>query len=531
MSINDLRERLFKGTPKEKSRAVQELVGLKSRDAGKILVQALKQEKQGPVREQIQKGIAYLKKVLSKPASEDSSPKPRVDITDQVLERVRSALMSDNEEERKKALGFIVKNNVKELIPFLLETAHNRNHIDLMVSSLKVIEKLQAVEHREDLFEFLRHGESRVVISAINTSLSLNVLDTVFPILKELCQDERDDVAKASSSAIEQLAKQGDEEAADFLKEKEESEKEPDIFIPEGMDDLLPQLRQDAEMEKKEDEKKKRREAVILYRYKEELESEDPEKRKTAIRKLAEAKDPEAIELITQILANESDPYVLATGVSSLGHLGRESAVPTLQNYLNHDDQRVRANAVDAICELLGKEAPKPMLERLLKDPSHRVRANVILAVFDTKPNECFLALSTLAQSTDLGEQMSALYCFEALQQDTHLGMLQRFYTGGEERTREKTMQILENWSGDREITAFILNEPAEKFQEFYKAHLEQKRLEAKSKENQVAAKPPAEPEESESGELDLEMFMDKEEEVEPKEEESFFSRLMKRFR
>jgi|GEM_PF-999166 hypothetical protein len=540
MSIQDPRERLIHGSPKEKVQAIKELVGLKSRDAGKVLVQALKQEKHAQVREHIQKGIQYLKKILSNSGNSSETPaeKPSVEINEQVLERVRKALTSGSQEEEKKAFTFIIKNQVKEILPFLIETSLNRNQVDLMISSLKVIERLNATEHTEDLVDFLRHKDPGVCSAAIQTATTLQVLEDFFPSLKELIRSEHEEVSKTAHRALEELASAGSEDASLFLEDQKEEQKEPETFVPDGMDDLLPQLKHEAEQEKKEDEQKKRKEAVILFRYKEELESEDPQKRMNAIRKLAEAKDPEAIELITQILANESDHHVLATGLSSLGHLGRESAVATLQNYLTHEDHRVRANAIDAINMLLGPDAQKPMLEKMLKDPHHRVRSNVILSIFNTKPNECFLALNNLAHSSNEEEQLSALYCFEFLQQDTHLGMLQRFFSKGGNAQREKTRQILENWTGDKEISQFILEAPADKFQEFYKNHLEKKRQEAK----RAAAEPQAMKAEAEAAKSTNEQTMDEilgddEEEDAPPEEppeeeaESFFSKLLKRFK
>lgn len=481
MSITDLHKKLKSEDPEEKVRVIKELVALKSREAGKVLVEALKEESHEPTKELMRKGIAYLKKYFSDPSQNPNEDLPALKLTSEVIDKVKGAITSSNPEEEKKAIKFIVKNNVRELVPFLVDSSINRNHEELMLASIKVIEKFNAKEHKEDLLYFLKHQESRLIIASLKTIDSIGLGLEMYSLIAELCMDEREGVAQQALVSMRILADQELGDAQDFLDKLAETQKTPSIFVPEGMDELLPRLRNEIEQDKLAEQKKKRSQAAKLFKYKEDLESDDPEKRKIAITKLASAQDPEAVELISQILTQEEDVHVIATGISSLASLGVESAVPTILNYLDHADARVRANAVDSLTLILGSDTPKPMLERMLKDPNHRVRANTILAIFSTKPNECFLALNTLANSADTSEQMSALYCFEALQQDTHLGLLQRFFVGPEGRIRDKSREILENWKGDKTIVGFILNEPPEKFHELFRRHLDKKRAESHS--------------------------------------------------
>ena len=476
MSINDLRQKLKSNDPEEKVGAVKELVALKSREAGKILVEALREETDENTRELLKKGINYLKKFFSDQITEPSPNNKSTQLSDAILDKVKIALTSSNSSEEKKAVRFIMQNGVRELIPFLIESSVNRNNIELMLASVKIIESMNASEHADDLFDLFKHQDSRLVKASIKAAVSIDVIEQSFSILEGLCEDEREDVAQEAIRAMKVLSEKNLKEAQELLEKLDNAEKEPTLFVPEGMDDLLPQLKTDVEQDKLAEEKKKRSVATQLYKFKEDLESNDPAKREMAIKKIVDARDPEAVELITQILTKEEDVHVIATGVSSLSKLGSESALPSIQSYLDHDDARVRANAVDSIAKLLAPDAPKPMLERMLQDPNHRVRANTILAIFTSKPNECFLALNSLAQSMDVAEQMSALYCFEALQEDTHLGLLQRFFVGPEGKTREKTRQILENWTGDKTVVGFILNESPEKFHELFRNHLEKKR-------------------------------------------------------
>ena len=162
MSITDLHKKLKSEDPEEKVRVIKELVALKSREAGKVLVEALKEESHEPTKELMRKGIAYLKKYFSDPSQNPNEDLPALKLTSEVIDKVKGAITSSNPEEEKKAIKFIVKNNVRELVPFLVDSSINRNHEELMLASIKVIEKFNAKEHKEDLLYFLKIGRAHV---------------------------------------------------------------------------------------------------------------------------------------------------------------------------------------------------------------------------------------------------------------------------------------------------------------------------------------------------------------------------------
>jgi len=288
------------------------------------------------------------------------------------------------------------------------------------------------------------------------------------------------------------------------------------------MEDLLPKKMSDALEEQKQEKSAKKKQAVLAYKYKSQMESEDPKERIDAMFQLARANDPEAIELITQLLANESDFKVIASGLSALSQMKAQAALAAIQNFLSHEDDRVRANAVASIDTILGEDQPKPMLERMLKDPNHRVRANAISALLLTKPKECFLPLHALVNSESKDENVAAIVIIERFQQDTHLTMLEKFMHSNDSRVVEKTRSVLENWQGDIELSKYILS-GGKDFQQFYSKHLEKKRHELNRQEDEDDkenndAKSPAEPQV-------------KELKQESEEESGLLSNLLKKFR
>ena len=506
MDFKKLQEQLKDPNPKNRAAAVKDLVNTKSKTAGKILVQALKVEKHEKVRERIQKGIQFLKKNLggegragapqdssastsSSATSEDVQvPAQPVEVDEAVLDKVREALESGEAEQEKKALGFILKNCCTVLIPDMLEIALDHEEKRFTTKALTVLGKLKRSEFVDDIIDFLKHDDPQIVLAAYHCLESLGSLGDGLSFFKESIKGKNETLVSESRRLIKALIDDGDREAEEFLKEFEEEEEakrkaaEFVPFVPEGMEDLIPTKKEDEIKEKKEKAKEKKKEAVVTYRYKNMLESEESSERIEGMMKLAEAKDPEAVELIVQKIANEPDTEVIATGLTALGNLGSESAVPSMQNFLTHEDDRVRANCVEGINQILGDERPKPMLERMLKDSSHRVRANAIIANFLSNPNGCFLPLNALANSSDDEQKVAALICIERFQQDTHLGMIYKFYTQGSDGLQKRARQVLDQWTGDQDVVAYILNR-GDNFNKFYAEHQEKKKIQKNREE------------------------------------------------
>jgi HEAT repeat protein len=467
MTIDELRKQLLSESPKLRAAAVKDLARLKSHEAAKILTEALANEPHEKVCELIQKSLQYLKRAL------EGGQKSRSKIiTPKVLEKAKTALSSGSLDDEKKALNFIVRNRCTELLPFLIELASKRAEKSFCLEALNVLQEIGTKERGDDLIEWIKHPDPEIALATLRTYKALDILAEAWHFIPDFLEHSHSDLAGYSQTLLNELAESGHKEAVEVLKERQskaEKEKEVEPFVPKGMDsDLLPKRKDDAQKEVQEKETLKKKEVAALYHFKRSLESEDPEKRTEAIIEVSSSKDPEAVELIVQLISNEADSTVLATGLSCLGKLGRESAVSSLQNFLSHSDSRVRANAVEGIHVLLGPEKPKPMLEPLLDDPHHRVRSNAILALYATKPKECFLPLNSLVLSKHKDEKTAALRLIKHLQDDMHLGFLHRFFTENEGEVKDRTRDILESWTGLQEVAKFILEKPDGNFQEFF---------------------------------------------------------------
>lgn len=97
--------------------------------------------------------------------------------------------------------------------------------------------------------------------------------------------------------------------------------------------------------------------------------------------------DPEhALDLLALRLDEETSPKVLASLVRVVSETGGPEHYGMLAPFLHHDDNRVRANAVEALDALLRRCLLTP-LHAMDHDGSNRVRANVVvvLARFDVE--------------------------------------------------------------------------------------------------------------------------------------------------
>lgn len=540
MDIEKLQLKLKKGNPKQRYEAVGELVKLEQVEVLPILTEAKNSEKHEKVLERLNKGIEYLNKKFNpdhqlcdtKKSLTDSQifgsnisvPKHALDLSESSVVKVKQALESGDEANETKAMRFILKNCATTIVPHLIDIALDRSEKQFTIKTLEVIRLLERPEFCDEIIDFLKSSDVEIISAVLHAQEGIGRLEDMISFLREFSQSDDEDLVNVSEIYLKKLVSTGNTEATEICDElsrmREQKAKEDAFvpFVPEGMEDLLPKKMTDAIEEKKQEESAKKHKAALAYKYRAQIDSKDPKQRIDAMFQLAKANDPEAIELITQLLANESDFKVIASGLSALAQMKAQAALAAIQNFLSHEDSRVRANAVSSIDLILGDDNPKPMLERMLKDPNHRVRANAISALLLSKPKECFLPLYTLANSTSKDENVAAIVIIERFQQDTHLTMLEKFVHSEDSRVVEKAKSVLENWQGDIELSRYILS-GGDNFQEFYSKHLENKRREMnRQEENQESGDERSQEPDSDSSE-------------ESSDDEGLISGLLKKFR
>ncbi|MBF0543846.1 MAG: HEAT repeat domain-containing protein [Candidatus Riflebacteria bacterium] len=89
------------------------------------------------------------------------------------------------------------------------------------------------------------------------------------------------------------------------------------------------------------------------------------------------APDQNALDILLNLLEQESNNHVFATAILGLGRFSKPILLGYFQHSLQHQEPRIRANAIEAM-GTLSFELIEKIIFPYLKDSSNRVKANVI---------------------------------------------------------------------------------------------------------------------------------------------------------
>ena len=114
-------------------------------------------------------------------------------------------------------------------------------------------------------------------------------------------------------------------------------------------------------------------------------------------------------DILLLILDTDQNPHVIASTILALGRMKLVENIPTIGYYLNHDDARVRANAIEALVFI---NDPKVMslLSLSLNDSDSRVRANVIIALWKFGELKVASQVQNMLESSNSDFQSSGAY-------------------------------------------------------------------------------------------------------------------------
>lgn len=105
----------------------------------------------------------------------------------------------------------------------------------------------------------------------------------------------------------------------------------------------------------------------------------------------------------------EQAPRLLATVILSLGHMGLAENIPTISYYLNDRDDRIRANAVEAL-QLINDPKVMSLIQLSLSDNDSRVRSNAAKALWFFGELRAVDTVRTMMQGGQLDYQASGAY-------------------------------------------------------------------------------------------------------------------------
>jgi len=161
---------------------------------------------------------------------------------------------------------------------------------------------------------------------------------------------------------------------------------------------------------------------------------------------LGEIKNKSAADPLAEMYAEEENERVRASIVRVLGQLGGARAVSIVKKAIDDPTPRIRANAIEAIIYLKMPELYALLAPRLT-DPHHRVRANAAITIYRLKLSASMPAalktLTSMFESSDEEDVVSALYAFGEIASDESLGYIAQGINSSRMRVKHRAILSL----------------------------------------------------------------------------------------
>jgi len=174
------------------------------------------------------------------------------------------------------------------------------------------------------------------------------------------------------------------------------------------------------------------------------LTSFSPSERIEAAMAAARCGDQSLGEHLLRQLRTENDGRVRATLIRSLGTVGSEDDIPTLDSFRTDPDPRTRANLAEALGVLRSQKA-LGTLHHLLDDQDHRVRTSALLALHSLIDIDVSIPCWGMINKESLAEQVSATFCLASLACDSSFDILEFCLSMKREPVRIRAKQGLKN--------------------------------------------------------------------------------------
>jgi HEAT repeat protein len=192
------------------------------------------------------------------------------------------------------------------------------------------------------------------------------------------------------------------------------------------------------------------------------LSSPDPAFRQWALIHFQQRPAPEHGPLLLQALKQETDTFLTGMIIALLKVLHLPDTFPALLPFLKSTDDRVRANAAEAVAVIASANAAEH-LRPLLQDPNNRVRANTILALAQTKSIDPLEHVGRMLKDSRELFRRSALYIVATLKRPEFVPLLGSLLDDAESRIRVLAFDILRDYdkagvSGAKQVRSKVEN-------------------------------------------------------------------------
>lgn len=148
-------------------------------------------------------------------------------------------------------------------------------------------------------------------------------------------------------------------------------------------------------------------------------------------------------------LCRDSNPRIVASAIRALGSADPDRALPVIEMALDHEDDRVRANAVEALAQLDTGRHADLLANMTTEREANRARANAIHALMQMRAGEAIQALSRMLCDTRPEHRASALWLVQEMGvAEVARDVAEMSITEPDKTVREKAGHVIQNIIG-----------------------------------------------------------------------------------
>ncbi|EKD83013.1 MAG: hypothetical protein ACD_39C00943G0002, partial [uncultured bacterium] len=193
------------------------------------------------------------------------------------------------------------------------------------------------------------------------------------------------------------------------------------------------------------------------------LLSEEAARRYIALSKISTGETSDFTEIFLKAFSCEQDTFLLSMMLTMVREKKLAGAYEHCCQLLSHVDDRVRANAVEAVAATTPAGASYDCLLPLLKDKYSRVVANALLALYRQNRVEIVSEIKSMLGKGREAFKRSALYVISQLREPILVPILEKMLHDHNPRVRDSAFQILHDYSDARVSGAVILLQDVKK--------------------------------------------------------------------
>jgi HEAT repeat protein len=447
LSIDEIKEHLQHPDTGVRYQAISDIISLRNPDLVPELEQCLSKETDIKNLFRLRKGIQALKNI------KDNS-QLSITVPDSTLEKIEAALRSGDMEQSNKAFHYILHYRLRQYVAEMETIANENDSSYQKCLLLRFFTALDGEAYYETILTYLSDDDPRVVSSAIEALEEIGNTKSLASIAWFTDHQNH----RIRSTAIKALVRLGDSTAMELLTSMACSEnlswrkaatwalkelklpecrpvieklaEDPDISIRDAALVTLSTLPQSVKKDEEPNKQKGFQEKTALDKINE-------------LKRLGRPKNQQAIQVLFNLLEQEQDLRVIATLITTIGRLRNPMSVNYLMPFLKSDDDRIRANTVEALGAVLAPPENQILLS-FLNDHCNRVVGNAITALYKEFPDQCIAALRGLAESLEVNEQLTAVWCLGSLTDMKLLVHLKPILLSTHDHVRNKLFQLLE---------------------------------------------------------------------------------------